>query len=647
MPLALKEEDESSRESSANANDFNPAPTTPAFPQPTAPAPAPTPGFNPTPTDPIPDGGSLSRFEQAVDYLVAVGVSARSALETAGTAQNKAVTWIANDDAMQMEIPSLAESTSGIEPHTRFTERYALAVFYYETNGPTLWKYQLNFLDPIDHCFWYQDFVTTTGSIVRQGIAECKTLGEGFTEEFVFRLEFSNNGLTGTLPAELSILHRLTHVIMPFNEGITSNASFMSLKTLAYLEHLELQYCSLTGAIPGVYSAKKELSLYRSRVFSTLTCLFFIVFLPTDYMGELRALTSIGFGNNFLEGAIPESFFELTNLVLLGLDDNGLTGPISSFSALSNIESLYLEDNAFTGPLSSSLISSWPRMIELDLSFNQLDGPLPSNLWSMENVEVIDLHGNGFIGSIPDVTTVHPNLFFLALHDNALDFAIPSTIINFPNLAHLDLSKNNLILPFPAGMGQMTNLRYLFTGQNDFSQHLVPDWLASLTELRELSMKDNNLTGPIPSFLGSLTRLQVLDLDQNQLNGNIPDQLGLLVGIDTLMLNRNNLSGNIPTSFALLNDLDVLLLDGNDLTGTADVICSNAAINVTQFAADCAEPNPEIICSCCNLCCDDTNVTCNNFDWNVNLDPIWEYGYRRVVYSFSQNLLEPDQVTPP
>ena len=90
-----------------------------------------------------------------------------------------------------------------------------------------------------------------------------------------------------------------------------------------------------------------------------------------------------------------------------------------------------------------------------------------------------------------------------------------------------------------------------------------------------------------------------------------------------------------------------LLVSPSDLTGTADVICSNAAINVTQFAADCAEPNPEIICSCCNLCCDDTNVTCNNFDWNVNLDPIWEYGYRRVVYSFSQNLLEPDQVTPP
>ena len=257
VPLALKAEDEesSSNSSSSNANDFNPAPTTPAVPQPTAPAPAPTPGFNPNPA-PTPGTGTTTggnRFDQAVDYLVAVGVSERSALETANTPENYAVKWIANDDQMQFDIPSMNESSSGLQPHTRFTERYALAVLYYKTGGPTLWKYQLNFLQPIDHCFWYQDFVTTTGNIVRQGVSECNTLGEGFTEELVFRIELSNNGLTGELPSELSSLHRLTHFIAPFNEGLTNNDSFRGLRSLAYLEHLELQYCSLTGTVPGTY----------------------------------------------------------------------------------------------------------------------------------------------------------------------------------------------------------------------------------------------------------------------------------------------------------------------------------------------------------------------------------------------------------
>ena len=135
-----------------------------------------------------------------------------------------------------------------------------------------------------------------------------------------------------------------------------------------------------------------------------------------------------------------------------------------------------------------------------------------------------------------------------------------------------------------------------------------------------------------------------------------------------MMLNRNNLNGTIPQSFANLDDLgtvfrlhvidcsiferflisyatfptDILLLDGNDITGNADVICNTPTIFLEHFVTDCGEPNPEIECSCCHLCCHDSNTTCNNFDWHVNLDPIWEYGFNRVVYSFSQELLPPE-----
>jgi len=58
------------------------------------------------------------------------------------------------------------------------------------------------------------------------------------------------------------------------------------------------------------------------------------------------------------------------------------------------------------------------------------------------------------------------------------------------------------------------------------------------------------------------------------------------------------------------------------------------SFNVT-FSADC----DEISCPCCTLCCQDANATCNNFDWNVNLDPIWEHDFERDVYAFSQNPL--------
>lgn len=86
---------------------------------------------------------------------------------------------------------------------------------------------------------------------------------------------------------------------------------------------------------------------------------------------------------------------------------------------------------------------------------------------------------------------------------------------------------------------------------------------------------------------------------------------------------------------------EILLIDHNKINGTADVMCSSNNTNMAlkYFVADCAGPNPNMECSCCNLCCNDLNATCNNLAWSVNMDPIWEYGYERQAYVFSSELL--------
>jgi len=282
-------------------------------------------------------------------------------------------------------------------------------------------------------------------------------------------------------------------------------------------------------------------------------------------------------------------------------------------------------------------------MIDLDISVNRLEGILPSTFWNMKSLEVADLHGNDFVGQIPDIEEIHDKISFFAVQDNSLDSRIPTNINMLPNLKHLDISANNMAMPFPEGMSSLSNLVSLYTGINGFFKHPLPDFLKGMTNLRELSMKQNQLTGEIPTWLGDLTNLHVLDLDFNELRGPIPPELGKLTLMDTLMLNRNYLSGNIPDSFMNLQEIDVLLLDANNITGNADMICLNTKINTTAFSSDCASSSPEISCSCCSICCEDSDTECNNFDWRVNLDGIWEYDFQRVVYSFSQELL-PDSV---
>jgi len=535
-------------------------------------------------------------------------------LNRANSPQGEAANWIAVEDQFQMEIPEIATSDIGVT-HTRFVERWTLAVIYYSTGGYT-WRYQLNFLEPIDHCDWYETFIDTTGSIVRMGVTQCEKLGQGFgvrsEDEMVNRIELSNNALIGSLPIEIQYLHRLNDLILPFNAGLIENSSLSGLVSLPFLKHLELQYCGISGSIPADF-------------------------------GNLGALTFLGLGNNFMSGTIPESFFQLSNLIVCALDDNFLESEIAPFAKFTNMEKLYIEDNAISGQITEEMITNgWQKMIDLDTSVNRLVGPIPANIWSMSNLEVLDLHGNDFVGAIPMIPSVHDRMMFLAVQDNTLDWRIPESINNLINLAHLDISANNMVIPFPSTMNQLSNLRSLYTGINPFEEHPIPSFLEGMTNLKELSMKQNKVTGTVPAFLGGLTNLQVLDLDFNQLEGSIPSELGSLTGIDTLMLNRNYLNGTLPDSFSSLEDVDILLLDGNNLTGSADVICKDNTINTTFFSADCGKPNPEIECSCCHLCCNDNNATCNNFDWRVNLDGIWEYDFQRVVYSFSQSLLPSD-----
>ena len=61
--------------------------------------------------------------------------------------------------------------------------------------------------------------------------------------------------------------------------------------------------------------------------------------------------------------------------------------------------------------------------------------------------------------------------------------------------------------------------------------------LGSLTNLRQLGLNGNQLSGEVPLKLGNLTNLQALNLAGNQLGGEIPMELALpFKAIDTTAL---------------------------------------------------------------------------------------------------------------
>lgn len=130
--------------------------------------------------------------------------------------------------------------------------------------------------------------------------------------------------------------------------------------------------------------------------------------------------------------------------------------------------------------------------------------------------------------------------------------------------------------------------------------------------------------------------------DDNALTGTIPTGISKLTAMRHLILKQNKLRGTLPEEFSKLTDLELLLLEQNTFEGDAEVICNADDILVDMFVADCyagyGSKNTEFsnfTCSCCSTCCSKDDPNCNNWEWRGNLDPVWEYGFRRERYSYN------------
>lgn len=92
----------------------------------------------------------------------------------------------------------------------------------------------------------------------------------------------------------------------------------------------------------------------------------------------------------------------------------------------------------------------------------------------------------------------------------------------------------------------------------------IPSAIQQLSELIELDLSSNQLTGSIPD-LSTNTRMSYLDLSSNQLSGTIPDNVGSLVNLRFLSLSFNLLEGTLPSSLSRLQKLDEIQLVGTNI----------------------------------------------------------------------------------
>ena len=290
-------------------------------------------------------------------------------------------------------------------------------------------------------------------------------------------------------------------------------------------------------------------------------------------------VTKLELRSNGLDGVIPpaytpDSLGDLRDLVVLDLRDNQLTGRIpEDLGQLENLKTLRL-------------------------NHNQLSGPIPEELGQLENLEVLTLNHNLLDSTIPDDLSNLPEggslakLRWLNLEHNLLTGTIPGSLGTLSNLEALSLGHNRLngripdeLSNFPEEGGQLSNLRLLYLNAQspyrggvqgpfpDNDQYWlggdIPVWISSLTNLEELHLGDNRLTGGMHYSWGGLSKLRKLVLKDNRMeDGQITSPAwNLLTDLEELDLRGNGFSGTIPVSLAQLENLNTLRLSGNEFTG--------------------------------------------------------------------------------
>lgn len=217
---------------------------------------------------------------------------------------------------------------------------------------------------------------------------------------------------------------------------------------------------------------------------------------------------------------------------------------------------------------------SLKSLTELDLSFNQIEGPLPPNLSScIPSIQKLVLHCNSLTGSIPPDVGNLCDLKYLILSRNKLSGPLPAALGKLQALKDLQLWQNQFIGPIPSELGELSGLLRLSV-DNCFLSGELPPSLGNMKSLQELHCFDNQISGSIPPEMGRLSQLVFLGLNGNQLQGRIPAELGQLSRLKKLFLHGNKLTGSIPSELGSLSELQKLSLRSNLLTGTLPVTLS-------------------------------------------------------------------------
>jgi hypothetical protein len=111
----------------------------------------------------------------------------------------------------------------------------------------------------------------------------------------------------------------------------------------------------------------------------------------------------------------------------------------------------------------------------------------------------------------------------IALSNVGMEGTLPDAVSNLSFLTQLSLTKNALTGTIPAtGVAKLTALTGLYLANTEMTGTL-PGSVGGLSNLVFLILNNNKFSGPVPPSLASLSQLRMISLWGNQFDGALPE----------------------------------------------------------------------------------------------------------------------------
>ncbi|GLT42456.1 hypothetical protein SLA2020_164530 [Shorea laevis] len=273
-------------------------------------------------------------------------------------------------------------------------------------------------------------------------------------------LDLSSNMLSGSIPN--CWRNDQAFYFMDLSSNNLSGLFPSTIRQLSFLHALYLSNNSLHGELHVLlknFSSLTVLDLGENKFSGNLT------WIRVCEIGH-HSLKVLRLRKNLFSGYIPLELCSLSQLQILDLADNNLTGKIlpcfGKFPTMVNATHLNPDND-------SDYFLFWTHLMAVVKGRNLEYGKKTLGLQIS-----IDLSGNNLVGSIPE------------------------ELVLLKGLHNLNLSWNHLSGEIPKNIGQMENLESLDLSQNELSG-TIPNSMSSLTKLSHLNLSYNYLSGPIPT----------------------------------------------------------------------------------------------------------------------------------------------------